>query len=162
MQGFDFSRCRGYPFTPTASMVSGFNKSGETVYYQGPNGSGRTWDHTAIKKAGISEGTPLTIKRVLVGDWSSDYEFVEFEGRFNTVCFAERKPYVAAEVTQKDQSVYVVSVDDHPTGVFSSREAVTSYFPELKFEEINPGFWKALSKDQYNTVYVERFIVQHS
>lgn len=54
--------------------------------------------------------------------------------------------------------VYVVSVDDHTTGVFDSRLAVIETFPNLVFEELSSGFWK--SGNGHNSIYVERFPVQ--
>lgn len=160
MNEFDFSRCREYPFTPNEATVKGFHRRGEVVFYTGTNGM--PYDQKGIELAGITQDMPLTVKRIHVGDWSSTYVFEEYpEHQFNTVCFASRKPVTPSVVTVAEQHVYVVSVDDHPTGVFASKVAVLDRFPDLKFEEITTGFWKAFSIDQYNTVYVERFLVQN-
>ena len=161
MEEFDFSRCREYPFASKEAMVAGFYRKGDVVYYNGVNGMSH--DQQNIEKAGITKDTPLTVERIHVGDWSSTYRFKEYpDKQFNTVCFSKRvDPPKVDVVIAREQYVYVVSIDDHPTAVFSNKLAVIDRFPELKFEEITPGFWKAFSKEQYNTVYVERFLVQH-
>lgn len=158
MEGFDFTRCRQWPHNATPSIV-GFAKPGTEVFYVGFNG--KEGDRKQILIAGITKDQPLRVKRVIVGNWSSDYVFEGIDGEFNTVCFAERVPPKPSVITKTFDEVYVVSVDDHPTGVFASLEVVFDRFSNLKFEEIGQGLWKALSEDQYNTIYVESFLVQH-
>lgn len=74
---------------------------------------------------------------------------------------ATLEPITSVNQATSLREVLVVSVDDHPTAVFDSEDAVIKAYPELKFTKHSPSYWKATT-EQLNSVYVEKFIVQHS
>jgi hypothetical protein len=74
---------------------------------------------------------------------------------------ATLEPVTSISQATSLREVLVVSIDDHPTAVFDSEEAVLKAYPELKFTQHTPSYWKAIT-EQLNSVYVEKFIVQHS
>ena len=67
-------------------LGQGFKTKGTKVKFLNRNG----YDHhlKRAQEAGMKEGDEFTIKITHIGDWSSDHEFEEIEGRYNTVMFS--------------------------------------------------------------------------